>query len=277
VDAPERQFVVREPCDVEIVLRSDRRLVPGDTVEAQFPNSWLLVSGPSFTRELQADDPDAAHFVRVHSPGGAARFDVEIRRRNLAYPEGTCRHGRHVIATLAEGAVEAGAPIRVLYANTFAPYTSGTEPVWLRVCGEAPDCEPRLAVAPGPAETVRILAPSGVEPGQEFDVVIASLDRFQNASSTSYQGQTLSLDGGAVVVGLIGVLLWYGSIGRTTASGTAVYQYLVPGVSCIGAALFMGERLAPMQIIGISVMLAGVYLARVPDRTDRQALNGEGG
>ena len=65
-------------------------------------------------------------------------------------------------------------------------------------------------------------------------------------------------------VAFLGVVLWYTTIGRTTASKTAVYQYLVPGVSCVGAALFMGERMAPVQIAGILVMLAGVYLARAP-------------
>jgi drug/metabolite transporter (DMT)-like permease len=69
----------------------------------------------------------------------------------------------------------------------------------------------------------------------------------------------------AVMAGFLGVVLWYSTIGRTTASGTAVYQYLVPGVSCVGAALFLGERMAPVQIAGIFVMLAGVYLARATE------------
>ena len=66
------------------------------------------------------------------------------------------------------------------------------------------------------------------------------------------------------MAGFLGIVLWYRTIGRTTASGTAVYQYLVPGVSCVGAALFLGERLGPVQVAAIFVMLAGVYLARLP-------------
>jgi len=66
-----------------------------------------------------------------------------------------------------------------------------------------------------------------------------------------------------VLAGFVGVLLWYRTIGRTSASGTAVYQYLVPGISVLGAALFLGERLAPLQVGGIVVTLAGVHLARL--------------
>jgi hypothetical protein len=199
LETRQQQSVVAEPCGVEIVVRSDRRLAPGDTVEVQFPNAWLLVTGPSFTRALQSEDPDGQHFVQVSAPGSDARFETEIRPRNLIYPEGTCRHGRHIVATLAEGAIEPGSPIHVLYANTFAPYVSGTETVWLRVGGEAPEEGPRLITTSGPAETARVIAPSGAEPGQEFDVLIASLDRFENASSTSYEGQMLSLDEGRIV------------------------------------------------------------------------------
>jgi len=44
------------------------------------------------------------------------------------------------------------------------------------------------------------------------------------------------------LAGFVGLLLWYRTIGRTSASGTAVYQYLVPGISVVGAAVFLGER-----------------------------------
>ena len=198
LETPEQQLVVAQPCSVEIVVRSDQELAPGDTVEVQFPNTWMLVSGPSFTRALQSSDPDGEHFVQVQAPESAARFESDIRRRHLIYPEGICRHGRHVVATLTEGAIEPGRPIRVLYANTFAPYISERATVWLRVGGQAPDEGPYLLTTPGPAETVRIIAPSGGAPGQEFDVLIVSLDRFENASCTSYEGLTLTLDDGRV-------------------------------------------------------------------------------
>ncbi len=67
-----------------------------------------------------------------------------------------------------------------------------------------------------------------------------------------------------LLAGYVGLILWYRTIGRTSASGTAVYQYLVPGVAVIAAAIFLGERLAVLQLVGIAVTLVGVYLARVP-------------
>ena len=62
----------------------------------------------------------------------------------------------------------------------------------------------------------------------------------------------------------VGIILWYRTIARTSASGTAVYQYLVPVVSVVGATAFLGERIGALQLVGIAVTLMGVYLARVP-------------
>ena len=67
-----------------------------------------------------------------------------------------------------------------------------------------------------------------------------------------------------LLAGFVGLVLWYRTIGRTSASGTAVYQYLVPGTSVVCATVFLGERIAALQLVGIAVTLVGVYLARVP-------------
>ncbi len=69
-----------------------------------------------------------------------------------------------------------------------------------------------------------------------------------------------------LIAGFIGLVVWYRTIARTSASGTAVYQYLVPGIAVIIAAIFLGERLAALQAIGFTVTLVGVCLARVPPR-----------
>jgi len=191
------RFQVRQPCDVEIIARSDRALEAGDTVEAQFPNSWLLVSGPSFTRQLQCQDPRGQHYVAVECPGADARFEIAIRPRNLPFTGASARHGRHIVATLAEGRVPRGQPVRIRYANTFAPYVAETEEVWLRVGAEAPDAAPQLVVTPGPARTLRVIAPSFARPGAPFGVLVVSLDEFDNVSCTRYEGQTLLCDDAA--------------------------------------------------------------------------------
>jgi hypothetical protein len=199
-------FTVRQPCDVEVIVQATEALSPGDVIEVQFPHTWGLVTGPSYTRELQTTDPAAAHYICVEAPGTSARYCVEIRRRQLNFPSpaATVRHGRQIVATLTEGTVPAGATVRVLYANTFAPYVAETEQVWLRVRGVAPEVAPQLTVTPGPAESMRVLAPSGVEPGQRFDVLLVSLDRFENRSCTRCENQTLTTTDGTVIAFLPG-------------------------------------------------------------------------
>jgi len=201
-------FQVGERCSVEILVRSDEDLGPGDLIEVQFPNSWYLISGPSFTREVQATDPLGDHYVEVAAPESGTRFEVEIHERNLFFPEGRARHGRLIVGRLAKGTVPAGAPVRVLYANTMAPYVAETDTVWVRVKGREVDFLPTLTVTPGPAdddepakpaETLRLIVPSGVEPGQAFDVLVVSLDRFENCSSTRYENQTVTTGSGEVV------------------------------------------------------------------------------
>ena len=195
-------FVVRQPCNVEIIVKATEDLATGDTVEVQFPHTWSLVTGPSYTRELQTTDPVAPHVIRVDAPATNARFKVEIRKRQLNLPsaEAMVRHGRVIIATLAEGSVPAGMAIHVLYANTYAPYVAETEEVWVRIKGIAPEIAPQLTVTPGPAETLRILVPSGVEPGERFHVLIVSLDRFENRSCTRYENQTLTMTDSTEVI-----------------------------------------------------------------------------
>ena len=190
-------FTVQESCDVEVVARSTDALVPGDTVEFQFPHSWSLVNGPSYTRAFQADDPEAAHYVCVEAPGAA--FAMDIRKRHLPYPAGAARHGRHIVATLTEGSVPADTPIRIRYANTFAPYVAETEALWLRVKGTAPGKPIELCTRAGPGVDLRVIAPSVVRPGEAFDVLIVSLDRLQNRSTTRHNDVRLSLSDGTVV------------------------------------------------------------------------------
>ncbi|UCD36745.1 MAG: DUF3604 domain-containing protein, partial [Fidelibacterota bacterium] len=136
------------------------------------------------------------HHISIAVDGSDASFDLEIRKRHLSYPEGIARHGRHIIGTLSNGTVPAGGPIRIAYRNTVAPQVAETDHVWLRVKGRAPEITLALEVLPGPAEYLRVIVPSGVKVGQEFEVLIVSLDRFDNCSSTRYEGDSLLLTTG---------------------------------------------------------------------------------
>ncbi|MCK4298535.1 MAG: DMT family transporter, partial [Planctomycetes bacterium] len=95
-------------------------------------------------------------------------------------------------------------------------------------------------------------------------VVVGARPLLASDWSTVTAGHWVGIAYVALMAGFVGLILWYRTIGRTSASGTAVYQYLVPGVSIVAAAIFLGERIVALQLAGIAVTLVGVYLARVP-------------
>lgn len=233
-------FEVREVCSPALRIVCDEALTPGDKVEVQFPNTWCLVSGPSFTRTFQAADPAAPHHVSLSAPGVDAAFRIDITERQLNYPEGLWRHGRLLTATLERGEAPAGVAMRFVYANTFAPNRSETEEVYLRVRGQAPVMAPRLVVTPGPGESLRVIAPSSARPGQEFHVLVVSLDRFENASSTVFCDEKLTLDDGTV---MSGPLSFQGRarVAVTLAKG-GVYRFRFGDV--VSNAVRVGENLA---------------------------------
>lgn len=68
-----------------------------------------------------------------------------------------------------------------------------------------------------------------------------------------------------VLAGTVGFTAWYWRISRTSASRVAVYQYFVPVVAMITAALLLSERPAALQILGAGFVLLGLYFARRRD------------
>jgi drug/metabolite transporter (DMT)-like permease len=65
-----------------------------------------------------------------------------------------------------------------------------------------------------------------------------------------------------LLAGAYGFTAWYTTIGRTSAAATAVYQYLVPVVAMLSAALLLGEHPTGLQLVGATIALLGVGLAR---------------
>ncbi|MEA3401791.1 MAG: DMT family transporter [Armatimonadota bacterium] len=70
-----------------------------------------------------------------------------------------------------------------------------------------------------------------------------------------------------MLAGVYGFVAWYWRISRTTPSRVAVYQYFVPVVAMVTAALLLGERPSWLQIVGACLVLAGLYFARRRDPT----------
>ena len=64
------------------------------------------------------------------------------------------------------------------------------------------------------------------------------------------------------VSGGIAFTLWYHGVKTIGVTRTVVYHYIVPFVAVVFAALFLGERITFLQIIGGCAILAGVYLVQ---------------
>jgi len=192
-------FSVREPCRIDMTIRSTQALVRGDVIEVQLPNSWMAVFGAGDTRRLQSESVGSAHYVGFQAAVPQAEFDTRIRPRHLTHPTGPARHGRCITATLRSGTVPAGTPIRFLYANTYAPPVAEQEEIVVRLKGEAPVTPPVLTVVAGPAQSLRVIAPSAAEPGTTFDVIIVSLDRYENPAEAVFENERLATADGVVV------------------------------------------------------------------------------
>jgi drug/metabolite transporter (DMT)-like permease len=64
------------------------------------------------------------------------------------------------------------------------------------------------------------------------------------------------------VSGGIAFTFWYAGVRRLGVTRTVVYHYLVPFVAVVFAALFLGERITLLQVLGGGLILAGVYLVQ---------------
>ncbi len=183
-------FRVREACDIELEINAGTGFSSGDRIEIMPPNSWLLLSGPSHPRPLQTENTGEPHYIEVFSQSNAV-FDVSIAPCNQYYEQGMIRHGKKITAILKSGCVAAGETVTFAYRNTFAPYISDHAEIIVKVNGESPEYVPMLTTLPGPAESVRIIVPSVARPDKEFKVLVVSLDKFENCSSSEYKNQTL--------------------------------------------------------------------------------------
>jgi drug/metabolite transporter (DMT)-like permease len=60
----------------------------------------------------------------------------------------------------------------------------------------------------------------------------------------------------------IGYVLFYTAVKHLGATRTATYQNLPPIIAVALGALILGEQMAPVQLVGAAIVLAGIYLTR---------------
>ena len=66
----------------------------------------------------------------------------------------------------------------------------------------------------------------------------------------------------AFISGGLAFSLWYQGIKRIGVTRTIVYHYLVPFVAVVFAAVFLDERISPLQVLGGLSILAGISLVQ---------------
>ncbi len=66
----------------------------------------------------------------------------------------------------------------------------------------------------------------------------------------------------AVLSGAVGYVLWSRSVQRVGNARTAVYSFLTPVIAILFAWVTLGDRLAPLQLLGGLIVLLGLILTR---------------
>jgi drug/metabolite transporter (DMT)-like permease len=99
-------------------------------------------------------------------------------------------------------------------------------------------------------------------PGTLLYLPLAARDmaaqRYANVSWAAWGGLLYS----AALAIFAGYIVWYSSLKRVGNAKTAIYTTLNPVFAVLFAALFLSERITPIQGVGAAVILAGVYLTR---------------
>lgn len=110
---------------------------------------------------------------------------------------GEVRHGQRVLAKISDGTVRPEHKIIFTFHRIYTPWVANqTEYYHVAVDGAAISPCPTFRVRGGPAEYARLIVPSTVRPGVPFRVLLVSLDRYDNVSSTYYDRVRLTVEDG---------------------------------------------------------------------------------
>lgn len=61
---------------------------------------------------------------------------------------------------------------------------------------------------------------------------------------------------------VIAYLIWNNGVKKIGSSRTALYGNLIPVIGAVTAAIFLGEQITPLKVVGAAVILVGLHLAR---------------
>ena len=196
-----RLFEAYRPTTVRVGVRPTKTVAAGSVIACQLPNSFYAFRiTQSHTQRLQVEDPGAPHHVSVSmaDPTISVSFDIEIADRELITDtRGGVRHGQRVLATVRNGVIPAGEEIVITFARMYSPWVANQEEYFfVAIGGKAVEPWPTFRVIGGEATWHRLIVPSSARPGEPFRALLVSLDRYDNISTSSYSGITLSAEEG---------------------------------------------------------------------------------
>jgi drug/metabolite transporter (DMT)-like permease len=68
--------------------------------------------------------------------------------------------------------------------------------------------------------------------------------------------------GSALLALAFAYIVWYTAVQQIGSSRTAIYSNLTPIVAMVVAAVWLGERIGIAQVVGASLILGGIFVAR---------------
>ena len=192
-------FLVYTRANVTLEVSSTTPLNEGNRIDVRFPNSWTVGNDPSFTKQLQTDDPNGADYISAEV--AALDCEISIRIYGADYFTGgpSWRHGRNIELTLKKGQIPPNTPIILHFNNTLSSRIAETEEIYVALNGDLIESLPEIVTLPREHYMMRIIVPSSARPGEEFTVRIISLDPFFNLSSTHHQNVRLLDDTDRVI------------------------------------------------------------------------------
>ena len=115
------------------------------------------------------------------------------------------------------------------------------------------------------AETARALLQAvgkectarGVFTQPEMLPAVAALDT-QQVQPSGWAGIIYS----AVFSIVIAYIIWNSGVKKIGSSRTSLYSNLIPVIGAITAAIFLGEAITPLKVVGAAIIFLGLHLAR---------------
>ena len=190
-------FSVYEQVNFKVRIKPNERLVAGSKIECQLPNSFTNDKiSPSKVKQWQTRNPAKPHYINVTTTAPAkVTFETRVVKREFVGGyECKTRHGKCLIVKIVSGEIPPDNELIIHYGNTTSPWITYQQPnrtihegqVFVSINGQTIEELPKFHVKPGPMSYQRIIIPSSAKPGQPFRVLLASLDKYNNLSSSSF-------------------------------------------------------------------------------------------